>query len=131
MFHHAATFARYMTSQVVPRPMGNVLRRHRPYSNFNAPTVRSLLPVASDKLWKGFFEAIERPDLLNHPDFQYQSAARQESRRLEPLIEEIFGTGRPPSGGGTVPAGVPCTVVRNFEGGIEDEQTSARNMSRK
>jgi crotonobetainyl-CoA:carnitine CoA-transferase CaiB-like acyl-CoA transferase len=124
------SFARYMTSQVVPRPMGTFFDGIVPYSNFKCADREITIAVASDKLWKGFCEAIERPDLLNHPDFNTNPLRVKNRGVLEPLIEEIFGT-RPAAYWVEALSrqGVPCTVVRNLKEVIEDEQTSARNMT--
>ena len=86
--------------------------------------------AASDKLWRSFCEAIGRPDLINHADYR-TNALRVENRSvLEPLLEGIF---RGESAAHWVEAlsrhGVPCTVVRNLQEVIEDEQTRARNMT--
>jgi crotonobetainyl-CoA:carnitine CoA-transferase CaiB-like acyl-CoA transferase len=124
------SFARYMTSQVVPRPMGTFFDGIVPYSNFKCADREITIAVASDKLWKGFCEAIERPDLLNHPDFNTNPLRVKNRGVLEPLIEEIFGT-RPAAHwvAALSRQGVPCTVVRNLQEVVEDEQTLARNMT--
>ncbi len=124
------SFARYMTSQVVPGPMGTFFDGIVPYSNFKCADREITIAVASDKLWKGFCEAIERPDLLNHPDFNTNPLRVKNRGVLEPLIEEIFST-QPAAHwvAALSRQGVPCTVVRNLKEVIEDEQTMARNMT--
>jgi crotonobetainyl-CoA:carnitine CoA-transferase CaiB-like acyl-CoA transferase len=124
------SFARYLTSQVVPRPMGTFFDGIVPYSNFKCADRAITIAVASDKLWKGFCEAIERPDLLNHPDYNTNPLRVKNRAVLEPLIEEIFGS-RPAAHwvAALSRQGVPCTVVRNLKEVIEDEQTLARNMT--
>jgi crotonobetainyl-CoA:carnitine CoA-transferase CaiB-like acyl-CoA transferase len=124
------SFSRYLTSQVVPRPMGTFFDGIVPYSNFKCADREITIAVASDKLWKGFCEAIERPDLLNHPDFNTNPLRVKNRGVLEPLIEEIFGS-RPAAYWVTALSrqGVPCTVVRNLKEVVEDEQTMARNMT--
>jgi crotonobetainyl-CoA:carnitine CoA-transferase CaiB-like acyl-CoA transferase len=124
------SFARYMTSQVVPGPMGTFFDGIVPYSNFKCADREITIAVASDKLWKGFCEAIERPDLLNHPDFNTNPLRVKNRGVLEPLIEKIFST-QPAAHWVTALSrqGVPCTVVRNLKEVVEDEQTSVRNMT--
>src|SRR5579871_1309443 len=62
------SFARYMASGIVPKPMGTLFDGIVPYRNFMCADREITVAVASDKLWKAFCNAIERPDLFDHPD---------------------------------------------------------------
>jgi len=122
--------ARYLASGEIPVPRGTLYDGIVPYRNFVCADREVTVAAASDKLWRGFCEAIGRADLINHADYR-TNALRIENRSvLEPLLEEIF---RGESAAHWVEAlsrhGVPCTVVRNLQEVIEDEQTRARNMT--
>jgi crotonobetainyl-CoA:carnitine CoA-transferase CaiB-like acyl-CoA transferase len=124
------SFARYLASGDIPVPRGTLFDGIVPYRNFVCADREVTVAVASDKLWRSFCEAIGRPDLINHADYR-TNALRVENRSvLEPLLEGIF---RGESAAHWVEAlsrhGVPCTVVRNLQEVIEDEQTRARNMT--
>ena len=124
------SFARYLASGEIPVPRGTLYDGIVPYRNFVCADREVTVAAASDKLWRGFCEAIGRADLINHADYR-TNALRIENRSvLEPLLEEIF---RGESAAHWVEAlsrhGVPCTVVRNLQEVIEDEQTRARNMT--
>jgi crotonobetainyl-CoA:carnitine CoA-transferase CaiB-like acyl-CoA transferase len=124
------SFARYLASGVVPKPMGTLFDGIVPYRNFVCEDREITLAVASDKLWKSFCEAIGRTDLANHPDYNTNPLRVKNRGVLEPLLEAMFRS-RPAAHWVELLAqfGVPATVVRNLKEVIEDEQTTARNMT--
>jgi crotonobetainyl-CoA:carnitine CoA-transferase CaiB-like acyl-CoA transferase len=125
-----SSFARYLASGVIPRPMGTLFEGIVPYRNFECADREITIAVASDKLWKSFCDAMQRPDLCNHPDYNENQLRVKNRAVLEPLLEAMFRS-RPADHWVAVLSehGVPATVVRNFKEVIEDEQTAARNMT--
>ncbi|MGA2779719.1 MAG: CoA transferase [Steroidobacteraceae bacterium] len=125
-----ANFARYLASGEMPAPRGTLFDSIVPYRNYACADRELTIAVASDKLWKSFCEAIERPDLTNHADFRTNPLRVQNRDTLEPILEQVF---RSKPGAHWVATlskhGIPCTLVRNFQEVIDDEQTSARNMT--
>jgi crotonobetainyl-CoA:carnitine CoA-transferase CaiB-like acyl-CoA transferase len=124
------SFARYLASGVIPRPMGTLFDGIVPYRNYVCADREITIAVASDKLWKSFCAAIERPDLLDHPAY-HSNPLRVENRDLlEPILEGIFRA-QPAQHWVEVLShhGIPVTVVRNLKEVIEDEQTIARGMT--
>jgi CoA:oxalate CoA-transferase len=81
-------------------------------------------------LWKNFCAAIERPDLLDHPDYRSNPLRVENRNALEPILEAMF---RSKPAGHWVQVlsrhGIPTTLVRNLKEVIDDEQTAARNMT--
>jgi crotonobetainyl-CoA:carnitine CoA-transferase CaiB-like acyl-CoA transferase len=124
------SFARFMASGVVPKPMGTLFDGIVPYRNFECQDRDITLAVASDKLWRSFCEAIGRNDLANHPDYNTNPLRVKNRGVLEPMLEAMFMT-RPAAQWVEFLAkhGVPATVVRNLKEVVEDEQTAARNMT--
>jgi crotonobetainyl-CoA:carnitine CoA-transferase CaiB-like acyl-CoA transferase len=124
------SFARFMASGVVPKPMGTLFEGIVPYRNFACRDREITLAVASDKLWKSFCEAIGRCDLANHPDYNSNPLRVKNRAVLEAMLEAMFLT-RPAADWVELLAkhGVPSTVVRNLKEVVEDEQTAARNMT--
>jgi crotonobetainyl-CoA:carnitine CoA-transferase CaiB-like acyl-CoA transferase len=122
-------FARYLASNVTPRPMGTLFDGIVPYRNYLCADREITIAVASDKLWKSFCAAIERPDLIDHPDYNANPLRVKNRDALEPIIEGIF---RAQAAEHWVQVlsrhGIPATVVRNLQEVIEDEQTAARDM---
>ncbi len=125
-----ANFARYLASGEMPAPRGTLFDSIVPYRNYACADRDLTIAVASDKLWKSFCEAIERPDLTDHVDFRTNPLRVQNRGTLEPILEAVF---RSRSGAHWVATlskhGIPCTLVRNFQEVIDDEQTSARHMT--
>jgi crotonobetainyl-CoA:carnitine CoA-transferase CaiB-like acyl-CoA transferase len=124
------SFSRYLTSNVVPRPMGTLFDGIVPYRNFMCADREITIAVASDKLWNSFCEAIARSDLTDHPDYNANSLRVKNRGVLEPMLEAMFRT-KPAEHwvGALSKHGVPCTVVRNLKEVVEDEQTAVRNMT--
>jgi formyl-CoA transferase/CoA:oxalate CoA-transferase len=124
------SFARFMASGVVPKPMGTLFDGIVPYRNFVCQDREITLAVASDKLWKSFCEAIGRADLANHPDYNANPLRVKNRGVLEPMLESMF-LKRPAAEWVELfgKHGVPATLVRNLKEVVDDEQTTARNMT--
>jgi crotonobetainyl-CoA:carnitine CoA-transferase CaiB-like acyl-CoA transferase len=125
-----SSFARYLASGIVPKPMGTLFDGIVPYRNYVCADREITVAVASDKLWKSFCEAIGRPDLIDHPDYNSNSQRVKNRAVLEPLLEAMFRS-RPADFwvGLLSKHGVPVTVVRNLKEVVDDAQTTARNMT--
>jgi crotonobetainyl-CoA:carnitine CoA-transferase CaiB-like acyl-CoA transferase len=125
-----SNFARYLSSGKIPRPMGTLFDGIVPYRNYRCADREITIAVASDKLWKSFCEAIGRTDLSDHPDYNSNQLRVKNREVLEPMLEAMFRS-RTAAHWGELFArhGIPATVVRNLKEVVEDEQTSARNMT--
>ncbi|HXC22050.1 MAG TPA: CoA transferase [Steroidobacteraceae bacterium] len=125
-----SNFARYLASGKIPRPMGTLFDGIVPYRNYMCADREITIAVASDKLWKSFCEAIGRTDLSDHPDYNSNQLRVKNRDVLEPMLEAMFRS-RTAAHWGELFArhGIPATVVRNLKEVVEDEQTSARNMT--
>ena len=124
------SFARFLASGVVPKPMGTLFDGIVPYRNFECADREITLAVASDKLWKSFCEAIGQPELGTDPAYNTNPLRVRNRAILEPMLEAMFRS-RPAAYWVELLArhGVPATVVRNLKEVIDDEQTAARNMT--
>ncbi len=124
------SFARYLASGIVPKPMGTLFEGIVPYRNFVCEDREITLAVASDKLWRSFCEAIGRPELGNHPDYNSNPLRVKNRGVLEPMLEAMFHS-RPAAYWVELLTkhGIPVTVVRNLKEVLDDEQTAARNMT--
>src|SRR6185295_11732999 len=73
--------------------------------------------------------AIGRPDLEKHPHYATNALRIHNREILEPLLEEVFLTR---TGAEWLerlrPAGVPCSLVRNFQDVVSDPQSEVRQM---
>ncbi|HEX3914246.1 MAG TPA: CoA transferase [Steroidobacteraceae bacterium] len=124
------SFARYLASGVLPKPMGTLFEGIVPYRNFICADREMTLAVASDKLWRSFCGAIGRADLANHPDYNTNPLRVKNRAVLEPMLEAMFRSRRAEDWVALLAEhGVPATVVRNLKEVIDDQQTAARNMT--
>jgi crotonobetainyl-CoA:carnitine CoA-transferase CaiB-like acyl-CoA transferase len=124
------SFARYLASNVIPGPRGTLFDGIVPYRNYVCSDREITIAVASDKLWRSFCEALERPDLINHADYSSNPLRVKNRTALEPILEALF-LSKPAAHWVEVLSshGIPCTVVRNLKEVVDDEQTTARNMT--
>ena len=124
------SFARYLASGKIPGPMGTLFDGIVPYRNYVCADREITIAVASDKLWKNFCVAIGRSELTDDPLYSSNPARVRNRDRLESALEALF-VSQPAAHWMAVLSqhGIPCSVVRNLKEVIDDEQTSARNMT--
>src|SRR5579859_5556055 len=124
------SFARYLASGLVPKPMGTLFEGIVPYRNFVCADREITVAVASDKLWKSFCEAIGEAHLADNSDYKTNPLRVKNRAVLEPILEAMFRS-RPAAHWVKLLGehGVPATVVRNLKEVIDDAQTAARNMT--
>jgi crotonobetainyl-CoA:carnitine CoA-transferase CaiB-like acyl-CoA transferase len=125
----SSNYMSFLGSNVVPKPMGTSFPTVVPYQVFRTRDRELAIAVGSEKLWSAFCEAVERPDLEKHPDYE-SNAARIENRdALEVLLAEIFSKR---SGDEWVAklqsSGIPCSLVRNFQEVADHPQSAIREM---
>jgi crotonobetainyl-CoA:carnitine CoA-transferase CaiB-like acyl-CoA transferase len=123
-------FARYLASGQIPGPMGTLFDGIVPYRNYRCADREITIAVASDKLWKGFCAAMQRPDWAQRAEFGSNPLRVMNRDTLEPMIEAQFLLQSAAHWVAILSAhGIPCTVVRNLKEVVDDEQTRARNMT--
>ena len=125
----SSNYMSYLGSGVVPRPMGTAFPTVVPYRVFHTRDRAIAIAVGSEKLWSAFCRAIERPDLEKRHDFATNAERIRNRAVLEPLLEEVFRE-RPVAEwiARLQGAGIPASLVRNFEEVSEHPQCGVRNM---
>ena len=87
------------------------------------------IAVGSEKLWSTFCREIERPELEKHPDYGTNAARIRNRGTLEPLLEDVFRQRSAAEWIGRLQgAGVPASLVRNFQEVVEHPQCDVRQM---
>ena len=125
----APSFAYYLGCGAIPIPRGTSFATIVPYRNFSCADREISIAVASDKLWSSFCHAIGRPDLDEDPRYRSNPLRVQHRGVLEPLLEEIFRRGTAAHWTEVLLRhGIPCSLVRNLQEVVEDEQIQARDM---
>ena len=125
----SSNYMGYLGSGIVPNPMGTSFPTVVPYCAFHTLDRDISIAIGSEKLWSVFCRTIERPDLEQHPDYSTNALRIRNRNALQTALAEVFLTR-------TVaewlerlqPAGIPCSLVRNFEEVVSHPQCEARLM---
>ena len=76
-----------------------------------------------------FCREIERPELEKHPDYATNAARIRNRGVLEPLLEDVFRQRAAAEWIGRLQgAGIPASLVRNFQEVVEHPQCDVRQM---
>jgi CoA:oxalate CoA-transferase len=121
--------ARYVTSGVVPVPVGNRHSSITPFDAFKAQDGYVIIAVGNDKLWSGFCRLVGRPELADDERFQTNNARTRNQQQLKSILNQIFLSS-------TVEhwikalngAGIPCGPINTVAQLLRDPQIEAREM---
>jgi len=121
--------ARYVTSGVVPVPVGNRHSSITPFDAFKAQDGYVIIAVGNDKLWAGFCRLVGRPELVGDERFQTNNARTRNQRQLKSILNQIFLSGTVEHWISALNgAGVPCGPINTVEQLLQDPQIEAREM---
>jgi crotonobetainyl-CoA:carnitine CoA-transferase CaiB-like acyl-CoA transferase len=125
----SSNYMSYLGSGIVPRPMGTAFPTVVPYRVFATQNREIAIAVGSEKLWRAFCIAIDRPELELNPDYATNAQRIRNREMLEPLLAEVFAL-RPASEWveRLQKAGIPASLVRNFEEVASHPQSAVRDM---
>ena len=125
----SSNYASYLGSGVVPRPMGTSFPTVVPYRVFHTMDRPLAIAVGSDRLWSAFCRALQHPELEQHQDYATNAQRIRNRAALESLLEAILlRRGAAEWLERMQAAGVPCSLVRNFEEVAEHPQCELRRM---
>jgi len=125
----SSNYMSYLGSGVVPQPMGTAFPTVVPYRVFHAKDRSLAIAVGSEKLWSAFCRAIERPEIADNPDYESNAKRIRNREALEALLAAVF-VQRPVADWleRLRAAGIPSSLVRNFEEVASDPQCELRQM---
>jgi crotonobetainyl-CoA:carnitine CoA-transferase CaiB-like acyl-CoA transferase len=125
----SSNYMSYLGSGIVPQPMGTAFPTVVPYRVFPTRDRSIAIAVGSEKLWSTFCREIERPELENHPDYRSNAARIRNRGELEPLLDDVFRQRSAAEWIGKLQgAGIPASLVRNFQEVVEHPQCDVRQM---
>ncbi len=125
----SSNYMSYLGSGIVPQPMGTAFPTVVPYRVYPAQDRAIAIAVGSDKLWCTFCREIERPELERHPDYRTNAARIRNRDTLEPLLEDVFRQRTAAEWIARLQgAGIPASLVRNFQDVVEHPQCDVRQM---
>jgi crotonobetainyl-CoA:carnitine CoA-transferase CaiB-like acyl-CoA transferase len=125
----SSNYMSYLGSGIVPQPMGTAFPTVVPYRVFHARDHAIAIAIGSEKLWAAFCRALERPDLIDHPDYSTNAQRIRNRPVLEPLLDDIFRQRAAAEWMQKLrPAGIPASLVRTFEDVAGHRQSAVREM---
>ena len=121
--------ARYVTSGIVPKPLGNRHPSITPFASFTAQDGHIIVGAGNDRLWRKLCNLLERPDLLTDPRFIDNAARTANVKELSVILDSIFVKK-------TIrqwldeleAAGLPCAPINTIDKIVNDPHIAARNM---
>jgi crotonobetainyl-CoA:carnitine CoA-transferase CaiB-like acyl-CoA transferase len=119
----------YFATGDPPERMGSKHPTIAPYQAFETTDGYVVVAVASENIWPRFCEAIDRPDLVEHPDFATNADRVSNRDDLDPLLADELGA----YGTDELLAllddhGVPASDVKDMAEVFENPQVEARGL---
>lgn len=121
--------ARYVTSGVVPGPLGNRHPSITPFSSFTAQDGYIIVGAGNDRLWEKLCSILGRPDLVKDERFDTNSHRTNNAKELGGILNEIFKQ-KTIADWLTVleNAGLPCAPINTIDRIVNDPHVQAREM---
>jgi len=121
--------ARYVSSGVVPKPIGNRHPSITPFEAFQSKDGYVIIAVGNDKLWATFCNLIGKPDMITDERFASNPKRTENQKALKAILDTVFP-------GKTVDewlaaldkAGIPSGPINTIDRVVNDIQVQSRNM---
>jgi formyl-CoA transferase len=120
----------YLTEKRLPQRIGNRYESVYPYDSFQAKDDLVIIGAGNDKLWGLFCKQINRPELIDHPDYQKTRDRVKNHAAVKEIVEEWTRT-RTVSEvvDSLLAAGIPAAPIYNIEQVVHDPHIAgAREM---
>ncbi len=125
----ASSFANYVGSGTVPRPMGTAFASIVPYRTFPTADREIALAIGSEKLWGVFCKAIGWGEAAKYPEYASNALRVRNRQVLEPLLIDLFRTATADEWVRRLSAvGIPCAAVKKIDEVVASPQVAARGM---
>jgi Predicted acyl-CoA transferases/carnitine dehydratase len=121
--------ARYLTSGVVPAPIGNRHPSITPFEAFKAKDGYIIIAVGNDKLWATFSNLISKPELITDERFLTNAKRTENQKKLKAILDTVFPAKTVAEWVSTLEnAGIPAGPINTVDDVINNVQVKARNM---
>lgn len=121
--------ARFQVDQQSPGPLGNRHPTITPFQACKAKDTYFVIAAGNDALWRQFCEAVQRPDLIDAPDFATNPKRTKNIAKLNTILDNIFQAKTAAEWIEILEkAAVPCSPINNIEKAMRNRQILARNM---
>lgn len=121
--------ARYLSSGIVPKPIGNRHPSITPFEAFKAEDGYVIIAVGNDKLWATFCNLIGKPELITDERFLSNAKRTENQKALKAILDTVF-PGKTVSAWIEIleAAGIPAGPINTVDRIINDIQIKERNM---
>lgn len=121
--------ARYVTTGIVPRPLGNRHPSITPFAAFTASDGYIIVGAGNDRLWKQLCTLIDHEELPTDPRFITNGDRTTNVKALTEILNEVFITRTIDEWMSILEeAGLPCAPINTVDKVINDPQIAARDM---
>lgn len=121
--------ARYVTSGIVPRPLGNRHPSITPFSSFTAKDGYIIVGAGNDRLWERLCNILGCPDLIKDERFDTNARRTANVKELTTILNEIFKEKTIAEWLTALEeAGLPCAPINTIDKIVNDPHIQAREM---
>ena len=121
--------SRYVTSGVVPGPLGNRHPSITPFAAFTAKDGHIIVGAGNDRLWQRLCTLLGTPELIEDPRFITNGKRTENVKELVVLLNKSFATKTINEWLGLLEeAGLPCAPINTIDKILADPQVNARDM---
>ena len=125
----SSNYMSFLGSGVIPKPMGTAFPTVVPYEVFHTQDRAIAIAIGSEKLWAAFCAAIGQRELATHPDYSTNALRIRHRVALKAVLEAAFATAAAAEWLARLQsAGIPASLVRNFEEVASHPQCEIRQM---
>jgi formyl-CoA transferase/CoA:oxalate CoA-transferase len=125
----SSNYMSFLGSGVIPKPMGTAFPTVVPYEVFHTKDRAIAIAIGSEKLWAAFCAALGQPRLAAHPDYATNALRIRNRVALKTVLEAAFATDAAANWLTRLQsAGIPASLVRNFEEVASHPQCEIRQM---
>ena len=121
--------ARYTILGEIPSPLGSAHPTITPFQGFQTSDGWIITPIGNDKLWVKFCAAINREDLIDHPDYKTNPLRCKNKLALIPQLDEAMRTKTTAEWIAIFEEyGLPYSPINNIEQVVKDKVINYRGM---
>jgi crotonobetainyl-CoA:carnitine CoA-transferase CaiB-like acyl-CoA transferase len=125
----SSNYMSFLGSGNIPKPMGTAFPTVVPYEVFHTKDRAIAIAIGSEKLWAAFCGALGQPELAGHSDYATNALRIRNRVALKSVLEVAFRTAAAAEWLARLQsAGIPASLVRNFEEVASHPQCEVRQM---
>ncbi|MDR3563426.1 MAG: CoA transferase [Negativicutes bacterium] len=121
--------ARYVSSGVVPKPIGNRHPSITPFEAFQAKDGYVIIAVGNDRLWATFCNLIGKPEMITDERFVSNPKRTENQKALKAILDTVFPDKTVDEWLEVLEkAGIPNGPINTIDRVVNDVQVKSRDM---